>query len=51
MPAWPTEALTTDQLVAWLLAAPVVPLSVQSAHALLEQAVRGPAGGYFPETQ
>lgn len=51
MPAWPTETLTTDQLVAWLLAAPVVPLSEQSAQALLEQAVRGPAGGYFPETQ
>ncbi|MFC8936224.1 NADPH-dependent F420 reductase [Rhodococcus sp. NPDC057135] len=51
MPAWPTESLTTDELLAWLLAAPVIPLSAQSADELITRAVRGPAGGYFPETQ
>lgn len=51
MPAWPTDALTTDELLAWLLAAPVVPMSTRSAQDLIARAERGPAGGYFPETR
>ncbi|WP_230672689.1 NADPH-dependent F420 reductase [Rathayibacter sp. Leaf248] len=50
MPEWPTEALPFDQLLAWLLAAPVVPVSRRRARDLIASAVRGPAGGYFPET-
>ncbi|MBB6629809.1 NAD(P)-binding domain-containing protein [Nocardioides sp. KIGAM211] len=50
MPAWPTEPMPLDQLVAWLLAAPVIPLSRDAAQELITGAERGPAGGYFPET-
>ncbi|WP_142206688.1 hypothetical protein [Subtercola boreus] len=50
MPAWPTEKLPFDQLLAWLLSAPVIPMSKHKATDLLASAVRGAAGGYFPET-
>lgn len=50
MPEWPREKLPFDELLAWLLAAPVVPMSAWRAERLLASAVRGPAGGYFPET-
>lgn len=50
MPAWPTEKLPFDELLAWLLAAPVITMSRERAEGLLASAVRGPAGGYFPET-
>lgn len=50
MPAWPTEPLTTDELLAWLLSAPVVTVSTEQARALIASAERGAAGGYFPET-
>ncbi|MBO0985317.1 NAD(P)-binding domain-containing protein [Rathayibacter sp. SD072] len=50
MPAWPAETLPFDELLAWLLAAPVVPVSRERAAELIASAVRGPAGGYFPET-
>ena len=50
MPPWPTEPLTTEELLAWLLSAPVVPISTEQARALIASAERGPAGGYFPET-
>ncbi|WP_051551346.1 NADPH-dependent F420 reductase [Nocardioides sp. URHA0020] len=50
MPAWPAGSLSTDELVAWLLSAPVIPVSVEQARTLIASAVRGPAGGYFPET-
>ncbi|KQO42780.1 MULTISPECIES: NADPH-dependent F420 reductase [unclassified Aeromicrobium] len=49
MPAWPTERLTLDELVAWLLAAPVIPQSAEQVDALVASAVRGPAGGFFPD--
>jgi predicted dinucleotide-binding enzyme len=51
MPAWPTGSLTTDELIQWLLAAPVIPQSAQRVEELVASAVRGPAGGYFPEVQ
>lgn len=50
MPAWPTEQLPSDQLLQWLLAAPVIPMSRQRAAELVAQAGRGAAGGCFPET-
>ncbi|CAM3723172.1 NADPH-dependent F420 reductase [Occultella aeris] len=50
MPAWPTEPLPTDELLAWLLSAPVVPVSTEQLRSLIASAERGPAGGYFPET-
>lgn len=49
MPAWPTEKLPFDELLQWLLDAPVIPLSPEKVQALVDSAVRGPAGGYFPE--
>ncbi|MFY0407426.1 NADPH-dependent F420 reductase [Solicola sp. PLA-1-18] len=51
MPPWPTQRLTLDELVQWLLSAPVIPVSTRRAHELVETAVRGPAGGYFPDVQ
>lgn len=51
MPAWPTEKLPVNELVQWLLSAPVIPQSRESVQALVGSAVRGPAGGYFPETE
>lgn len=51
MPAWPTEKLPFDELLAWLLSAPVITMSKQRAQDLVASAVRGPAGGYFPEVQ
>jgi predicted dinucleotide-binding enzyme len=51
MPAWPTDKLPFDELLAWLLAAPVITMSRQRAAGLVASAVRGPAGGYFPEAQ
>lgn len=50
MPAWPTEKLPFDQLLAWLLAAPVITTTEERVVELTSSAVRGPAGGYFPET-
>lgn len=50
MPAWPTEKLPFEELLRWLLAAPVIPLSGEQVQDLVDRAVRGPAGGYFPET-
>ncbi|WP_294568357.1 NADPH-dependent F420 reductase [uncultured Arthrobacter sp.] len=50
MPEWPAERMTVDQLFAWLRAAPVIPMSRQQAADLLAGAVRGPAGGRFPDT-
>jgi predicted dinucleotide-binding enzyme len=50
MPAWPTEKLPSDELLAWLLSAPVITMTKRKAEALVASAVRGPAGGYFPET-
>ncbi|KQS54783.1 hypothetical protein ASG36_20270 [Geodermatophilus sp. Leaf369] len=50
MPAWPTEKLPFDELVGWLLAAPVIPMSTSKLNDLVSSATRGPAGGYFPET-
>jgi hypothetical protein len=49
MPAWPTEKLPFDELLAWLLAAPVIPLSADQVESLVASAARGPAGGYFPD--
>jgi len=51
MPAWPTQPLSFDQLLQWLLAAPVIPQSTQRVEELVATAVRGPAGGFFPEVQ
>lgn len=51
MPAWPTEKLPFEELVQWLLTAPVIPQSPDAVKKLVDSAVRGPAGGYFPETQ
>jgi len=50
MPAWPAEKLPLEELLAWLLAAPVITTSRQRVEELTSGAVRGPAGGYFPET-
>lgn len=50
MPAWPTKKLPFDQLLAWLLSAPVIFMSKEKAEDLIASAVRGPAGGYFPKT-
>ncbi|NQX13413.1 NAD(P)-binding domain-containing protein [Microbacteriaceae bacterium VKM Ac-2855] len=50
MPAWPTEKLPFDELLAWLLSAPVIPMPKDRAQRLLSGAVRGTAGGYFPAT-
>lgn len=50
MPAWPTEKLPFDELLAWLLSAPVITMSPERARELIDSAVRGAAGGYFPET-
>ncbi|SFF73989.1 NADPH-dependent F420 reductase [Curtobacterium sp. YR515] len=50
MPAWPSETLPFDELLAWLLAAPVITMTKERAQRLIDDAVRGAAGGYFPET-
>lgn len=50
MPAWPTEKLPVEELLQWLLSAPVIPQSRDTVQKLVDSAVRGPAGGYFPET-
>lgn len=49
MPAWPTEKLPFDELLAWLLAAAVIPMSTTRLQQLLDSAVRGQAGGTFPD--
>lgn len=49
MPAWPNEKLSFQELMGWLLAAPVIPMSKDKAEGLLASAVRGKAGGYFPD--
>jgi 8-hydroxy-5-deazaflavin:NADPH oxidoreductase len=49
MPAWPTEKLSLDELLAWLLAAAVIPLSTTRLRRLLDSAERGQAGGTFPD--
>lgn len=51
MPAWPTRKLPFEELLKWLLAAPVIPLSRETVQDLVDTAVRGSAGGYFPEVQ
>jgi hypothetical protein len=51
MPAWPTEPLTFEQLLDWLLTAPVLPTPVERVEELVGSAVRGPAGGTFPVVQ
>jgi hypothetical protein len=50
MPEWPTEKLPSDELLAWLLSAPVITMTKRKAEALVASAARGPASGYFPET-
>lgn len=50
MPAWPTKKLPVDELLAWLLSAPVISVSQERAQDLIDSAVRGSAGGRFPET-
>lgn len=50
MPSWPTEKLPFEELLAWLLSAPVIPMSQERAKELIDSAERGPAGGYFPQT-
>lgn len=49
MPAWPTEKLPFDDLLAWLLAAPVIPMSSTRLQELLAGTRRGQAGGTFPD--
>lgn len=49
MPAWPSEKLPFDELLQWLLSAPVIPVPKERAERLLAAAIRGKAGGYFPE--
>lgn len=51
MPAWPTRKLPFGELLQWLLAAPVIPLARETVQGLVDSAVRGRAGGYFPEVQ
>lgn len=51
MPAWPIEKLPFDELLQWLLSAPVIPLSRETVQGLVDSAERGPAGGYFPDVQ
>lgn len=49
MSAWPTEKLAFGELLAWLFAAPVIPMSTTRLQGLLASAERGRAGGTFPD--